>query len=214
MKAEMPSSVRAASATMPARSPLVTHTLVPLTTYSSPSRAARHEMLRVSLPASGSESDRRAAELAGGHRGSQRCFCSSVPWCHDQRGAHGVGVDDAGEAHPPVGQLLDDADVGEQVEAEAAVLLGDRDAEQAELPHLLDDRGGELVGVLELGGDRDDLAGDEAADGLDDLAGGRRDRWRRSGRRSASVMVRTSTFRLRVDVDLKNREECFRWQGP
>ena len=58
----------------------------------------------------------------------------------------------------PYGELLDDADVGEQVEAEPAVLLGDRDAEQPELAHLLDDRGRELVGVLELGGDRDDLA--------------------------------------------------------
>jgi hypothetical protein len=60
-----------------------------------------------------------------------------------------VGVDHAGQAHPPVGQLLDDADVGQQVEAEPAVGLGDGDAEQAELAHLVDDLGREAVLVLQ-----------------------------------------------------------------
>ena len=81
MKHEMPSSVRAASATMPARSPFVTHIFVPLITYSSPSRTARHAMLRVSLPASDSESDRQPRSSPVARRGSQRCFCASVPWC-------------------------------------------------------------------------------------------------------------------------------------
>ena len=80
MKAEMPSSVRAARATIPARSPLVTQALVPLTTYSSPSRAARQEMFRVSLPASGSDSDSAPRRSPVAMRGSQRCFCSSLPW--------------------------------------------------------------------------------------------------------------------------------------
>ena len=35
--------------------------------------------------------------------------------------------------------------------------------------HLLDDLGGEAVLVLELGGDRRDLTGDEPTDRLDDL---------------------------------------------
>jgi hypothetical protein len=78
---EMPSSVRTASATMPARSPLVTHIFVPVTTYSSPSRTARHDRLRVSLPASASESERQPRSSPVAMRGSQRCFCSSVPWC-------------------------------------------------------------------------------------------------------------------------------------
>ena len=77
----MPSSVRAASATMPARSPLVTHALVPLTTYSSPSRTALQEMLRVSLPASGSDSDSAPRRSPAAIDGSQRACCSSVPWC-------------------------------------------------------------------------------------------------------------------------------------
>ena len=80
MNAEMPSSVRAASATMPARSPLVTHALVPLRTYSSPSRCALQAMLRVSLPASGSDSDSAPRRSPVAIDGSQRCFCSSVPW--------------------------------------------------------------------------------------------------------------------------------------
>ncbi len=76
----MPSSVRAARATSPARSPLVTHALVPLTTYSSPSRSALQAMLRVSLPASGSESDSAPRRSPVAMTGSHRCFCSSLPW--------------------------------------------------------------------------------------------------------------------------------------
>ena len=79
MKHVMPSSVRAASATSPARSPLVTHIFVPVITYSSPSRTARQEMLRVSLPASDSESDRQPRSSPVASRGSQRSCCSRVP---------------------------------------------------------------------------------------------------------------------------------------
>ncbi len=80
MKAEMPSSVRAARATTEERSPLVTQALLPLTMYSSPSRRARQEILRVSLPASGSERDSAPRRSPVAMEGSQRCFCSSVPW--------------------------------------------------------------------------------------------------------------------------------------
>src|SRR5262245_15937614 len=81
MRHEMPSSVRAASATTPARSPFVTHILVPVMTYSSPSRTARHAMLRVSLPASDSDSDKQPRTSPVASRGSSRRFCSSVPLC-------------------------------------------------------------------------------------------------------------------------------------
>ena len=80
MKAEIPSSVRAARATSPERSPLVTQAFVPLTTYSSPSRVARQEMFRVSLPASGSESERAPRRSPEASAGSHRSFCASVPW--------------------------------------------------------------------------------------------------------------------------------------
>ena len=79
ISAEIPSSVRAASATMLARSPLVTHAFVPLMTYSSPSRAARQDKLRVSLPASGSDSDRQPRRSPVAMVGSQRRCCSSLP---------------------------------------------------------------------------------------------------------------------------------------
>ena len=79
MKHVMPSSVRAARATTPARSPLVTQVLVPLITYSSPSRRARQEMFRVSLPASGSDSDRQPRGAPSASDGSQRACCSGVP---------------------------------------------------------------------------------------------------------------------------------------
>ena len=64
---------------MAARSPLVTQALVPLTTYSSPSRWARQEMLRVSLPASGSERERAPRRSPAAMDGSHRRFCSSSP---------------------------------------------------------------------------------------------------------------------------------------
>ena len=79
-----------------------------------------------------------------------------------------MGVDDAGDRDPAARELLDDHRVGRQVEAHPAVLLGDRDPEEAELLHLLDDRLGELVlgvVVLRVG---EDLLVDELADHLDD----------------------------------------------
>ena len=79
-----------------------------------------------------------------------------------------MGVDDAGDRDPAARELLDDHRVGGQVEAHPAVVLGDRDPEQAELLHLLDDRLGELVLVVELLGDGDDLVVDELAHHLGD----------------------------------------------
>ena len=79
MKQVMPSVVRAARATSPARTPFVTHVFVPVTTYSSPSRSARHFSALVSVPASGSESERQPRISPVASRGSSRAFCSSVP---------------------------------------------------------------------------------------------------------------------------------------
>jgi hypothetical protein len=80
-----------------------------------------------------------------------------------------VGVDDAGHAHPAARDLLDHQGIGQQGLTQAAVLLGDHEAEQPHLLHALDDRLGELVLVLELGGVGDDLLVHEAADGGEDL---------------------------------------------
>ena len=158
MKQVMPSSVRAARATMPARSPLVTHVFVPLITYSSPSRRARHEMLRVSLPASGSESDRQPRGAPSREAGQPPRLLLGRALPHDQARGDRVRVDDPRQRHPAGRELLDHRDVRVQVEAEPAVLLGDRDPEQAHRLHLRDEVGRVGVLVLEVVGDRQHLA--------------------------------------------------------
>ena len=163
----------------PARSPLVTQALVPLITYSSPSPRRLAGDVAGIASGVGLRQRQRPAPVAGRHGGKPTLLLLLGAVRHDQCGRHGVGVDDPGQAHPAVGQFLDDADVGQQVESEAAVGLGDGHAEEAELAHLGDDVGRIGVVVLELGRHRDDLVGHEAADGFDDLAadlgvGGRR----------------------------------------
>ena len=133
MNAEMPSSVRAASATMPG--PLAVR---------DPRLGAVDDVLVAVAHAPCTRCCgcrcRRRAPRATARRARSPVAMVGQPALlllvgavvHEQRGRHGVGVDDAGEAHPAVGELLDHADVGEQVEAEAAVSLRDRDAEQAD----------------------------------------------------------------------------------
>ncbi len=168
-------------------------------------------MLRVSLPASGSESDRHPRRSPAASDGEPALLLLLGAVRHDQRRRHRVGVDDAGEAHPAVGQLLNDADVGQQVEAEPAVLLGDGDAEEPELAHLRDDRVGEGVGALELGGDGDDLARHEAAHGLDDL--GPDVLVGRVGSRAThapkAFLTAITIHFVRVDAESQFGEECF-----
>ena len=79
-----------------------------------------------------------------------------------------MGVHDAGDRDPAARELLDDHRVGGEVEPHPAVLLGDGDAEQPELLHLLDDGVGERVLVVVLLGDREDLVVDELPDHLGD----------------------------------------------
>ena len=79
-----------------------------------------------------------------------------------------MGVDDAGDADPAPGELLDDHRVGRQVQAHAPVLLGDGHTEQPELLHLLDDRLRERVLVVVMLGVRQDLLIGELVDHLAD----------------------------------------------
>ncbi|MEJ7583940.1 MAG: hypothetical protein WKF43_07585 [Acidimicrobiales bacterium] len=70
MKQVMRSSgVRAMSITNEARTPFVTHILVPLTIHSSPSRTALQRRLLVSLPASVSDSEKAARKRPSTMRG-------------------------------------------------------------------------------------------------------------------------------------------------
>ena len=110
----------------------------------------------------------RAANLARRHLRQVLLLLLVGAELHQQVGADEVRVDDARDRDPAARELLDDHRVGRQVEAHPAVLLGDRDPEQPELLHLLDDRLGELVLVVVLLGVRDDLLVDELADHLDD----------------------------------------------
>jgi hypothetical protein len=79
MKQVMPSGVRAARATTPARSPFVTHIFVPLMTYSSPSGTALLRRACESLPESGSDREKAPRISPVAMRGSHWAFCSSVP---------------------------------------------------------------------------------------------------------------------------------------
>ncbi len=79
-----------------------------------------------------------------------------------------MGVDDPTDADPPPRELLDDHRVGRQVEPHPVEVLGDRDAEQPELLHLLDDRLRELVLVVVVLGVGDDLLVGELAHHLAD----------------------------------------------
>src|SRR5205085_11579484 len=78
-------------------------------------------------------------------------------------------VDDPRQGRPAARELDHDSRVDVEAEPEAAVLLRNRDAEQAERAHLRDQLRRELVGVLELRRDRDDLAVDPVANRRDDL---------------------------------------------
>ena len=109
-------------------------------------------------------------ELAGGH--AREVAAPAAPPSRgrpDHPGGDEVRVEHAGKAHPAARELHLDAGVRREVETEAAVLLRDRDAKEAELLHRLDERRRVLVGVLELRGDRHDLSLDELPDGRDDL---------------------------------------------
>ncbi len=86
-----------------------------------------------------------------------------------QVGRDEVGVDDSRDAHPAAGALLHSEGIGQQRLAEAAVLLRNRQPEQAELLEPLDDLGRVLVAGLKITGDRQDLLVHEDADRLEDL---------------------------------------------
>ena len=168
MKQVMPSSVRAASAMSPALA------------VGDPRLRPVDDVLVAVAHGLAGERARVAAGVGLGER--QRSRGSRPPRAREPLPAllvgaveleqvrrHHVGVEHARERHPPGGQLLDHAAVGGEVEPEPVVRLGDRDAEQPELAHRRHDRGRVLVGVLEVGRDRDHVALDEATHRRDQL---------------------------------------------
>ncbi len=109
------------------------------------------------------------AHLAGRHLGQEVVLLLWRAVLADHVSHDEVGVDDARHRHPAAGELLYHQRVGEQRLAEAAVLFGDGQPEQAELLHPLDDLGGILVLMLKLGGDREDLLVGEVPDRGEDV---------------------------------------------
>src|ERR1700690_3849310 len=75
-----PESVAAQTTAMSAMEPLVIHILVPLRTQSSPSRRAEVRIEDGSDPASGSVSPKQPMARPAAISGSQRDFCSSLPY--------------------------------------------------------------------------------------------------------------------------------------
>src|ERR1700710_472 len=110
------------------------------------------------------------ADLAGRHLRQEVLLLLVSAELHQEVGADEVGVDDAGDRDPAARELFDDHRVGGQVEAHAAVLLGDGDAEEAELFHFLDDLLGEGILVVEVLGVGDDFLVGELTDHFGDVA--------------------------------------------
>jgi hypothetical protein len=112
----------------------------------------------------------RAADLPGRHSRQVPLPLLRRPVLLQQVGDDEVGVDDAGQAHPAAGELLDDERVGQQRLAQAAVLLRDHEAEDAHVGHAGDDVRRVLVLVLQFGRDGEHPLVDEGPHGVDDLA--------------------------------------------
>src|SRR5581483_9246980 len=106
----------------------------------------------------------RGTLLAARHRRQEALPLLVVPERPDDVRDHQVRVQDAGQAHPAAAELLHDHRVRRHVQAEAAELLGDGRAEEAELLHAIAERLRVLVPVLELARDRQHLLLDEGAD--------------------------------------------------
>ena len=103
-----------------------------------------------------------AEKLALGHA---RQVAGALLLAHHLRADQEVAAgDQRGDAHPAARQLLGDQAVLEAAQAQAAVLLGDQDAEVAELGHLVPQvhRDVALLGI-ELVGDGQDLVEGEFA---------------------------------------------------
>ena len=86
----------------------------------------------------------------------------------EQLGHHGVAAHRTGQAHPAAGQFLGDQRITRRADPGRAPRLRDGQAEDAELLHLPDELARVGVVVLELAGDRLDVAVHELADQVHD----------------------------------------------
>ncbi len=152
------SASRAKTRTLCAWQPFVTHCFVPVMRSS----AARVRMRRgVRARAGLGERERRQLVALGQRRHEALGLLARAVGRDRQR--PGARVD--GEGDPEAGvaarDLLDDEDVGEEVRARAAELLGHADAHEPELAELVGDLAREAPLAVPVGGARcDDLVGE------------------------------------------------------
>ena len=107
----------------------------------------------------------RAEDLAGGHRDEEALLLFRRSGQVDRPAAEArVGGDDQPERAPDAADLLDRDRVGEGVEAGAALVLRDRDAQPAHLAEASDDLDREAALALVLVDDGRDLLDHEVAD--------------------------------------------------
>ena len=127
--------------------------------------------LAASEPVSGSVRPKQPSASPEQSRGSHFCFCSSraplLDRARDQRGLH---RDDGAGGGVGAADLLDDQAVADVVEAAAAVLLGDRRAEVADLAQLARQLAVETGRAVVLPDPRDDLLVGEFARRFGDQA--------------------------------------------
>ncbi len=96
--------------------------------------------------------------------GSHSCFCSSVPWDRITLPTRPIDTDTMPRTERVgAAELLHADAVGDVVAAEAAVLLGDGEPEEAELAELGDDRRVDGLAAVPLGAVGHDLLVEEVA---------------------------------------------------
>ena len=131
---------------------------------------------------------RSSARLGERHRGSQfpSCHARQIllllflgPELHDQLGHNSVSTHCARQAHPPSGEFLGDLHVAGHRHCAVAVRFGDRETEDTDRLHRVDEFFRVLVGVLQVMRSGLDLLLDEVLDGLDQggFLGIQREHW-------------------------------------
>ena len=140
--------------------------LLPLMTNSSPSRLYMVAIPPASLPAFGSVSRRQPITLAGIERRQPFLLLLFGAEGVDRVGGkRGVRRDQHAARTASLGDLFHHNDVGEHVQAGAAVLLGKIAPHEAHFTHLFDQRVGNRVLFVDFYGNRLDLFFDEIAHG-------------------------------------------------
>ena len=130
---------------------LVMNCLDPLITHSSPSRRAVVRVAPASDPASGSVKPNPASDVPASRSGSSSCLLILAAEAeHRHRAETDTGLEGDRDGLVDATQGLDREAQGEVVAALAAVLLGEREAEEPQFAHLRDDVEGKGVRPIRL----------------------------------------------------------------